>query len=109
MSVRVLTYTEHREQMRQVIEDLKQRGLEDARPDAFRPGERVVKCGTSEGDTHEDGAPATVVFSARSPKTNLEPGEAGLCLVEWDDAPGLIVGVSWHRLERLKGTKSEAP
>ena len=59
---------------------------------ALPNGARVVKVMTVKGDTHENGALATVLGSL------LAPDGRFAYFVEWDDLPGLPVGICWNRI-----------
>ncbi|KKN87003.1 hypothetical protein LCGC14_0262720 [marine sediment metagenome] len=78
-------------------------------------GTRVRKVLSEPGDTHQDGALATIVGAwGPLPATEraeliLELAKKGItqdvvCLywVEWDDIPGVPVAIADYRLERLE-------
>ena len=69
----------------------------DEAPGALRNGTRVQKVNTVAGDTHYDGALATV-------RGSIGPalGTFGYWVV-WDDMPGLPVFIAGERLEDLAG------
>lgn len=61
----------------------------------FSIGSRVVKINSVNGDTHQDGAKATVVHvMGKDPQS----GEWGF-FVEWDDIPGVPVLIAGSRIK----------
>jgi len=75
-------------------------------PGAIPNGAVVEKVNTKQGDTHPDGARATVVVSF-GPVDEL-PGRY-FYFVEWEDLPGLPVGIGGDRIgipERQNGKES---
>ena len=76
-------------------DDLFALGSTHQAPGAWPNGTRVAKVNTGKGDSHGDGALATVLGSHK-----LDIGGTGYC-VEWDDAPGAPVWIVAHRLERV--------
>lgn len=77
-------------------------------------GTRVRKINTKPGDSHEDGAPGTIV-GAKGPATAAQRAELILELakhqidgdieyiywVEWDDTPGIPVAITDNRIEPI--------
>ena len=76
-------------------------------PGAWRNGTRVVKCESAPGDAHQDGALATVLGSHGPVALDGRP-PAYAYFVEWDDYPGLPVGIAAWRLRLEDGTGREA-
>lgn len=70
-------------------------------PGAWSNGARVVKCQSAPGDAHQDGAPATVLGSMGPVAVGGHP-PAYAYFVEWDDYPGLPVGIAGWRLRRVE-------
>lgn len=68
------------------------RHVRDEVPGALRNGTRVRKVGSDPDDTHQDGAPATVLGSMSHPAVG-----AGY-FVEFDDHPRYAVFVAGHRV-----------
>jgi hypothetical protein len=63
---------------------------------AWKNGTRVIKVRSGEGDTHVDGAPATIIGSAGP--VEAEGIRTYVYFVEWDDAPGIPVGIRGDRI-----------
>jgi hypothetical protein len=64
---------------------------------AWPNGTRVMKTGSDETDKHGDGARATVVGSFATGEVIV----AFCYFVEWDDMPGLPMGIRCDRLIRI--------
>jgi len=78
-------------------------------------GTRVSKVNTEPGDTHQDGALGTIV-GALGPVTGWQRAELIIILakkgvdgdveyfywVEWDDRPGIPVGIADYRIEPIE-------
>ncbi len=77
-------------------------------------GTRVRKVRSEPGDTHQDGAPGTIVGDwgplPATERAELIPKlakngitEDVVCIywVEWDDIPGVPVAIADYRLERM--------
>lgn len=78
-------------------------------------GTRVRKVNTKPGDSHQDGAPATIV-GALGPTTAAQRAELLIELakkgidgdveyiywVEWDDMPGIPVAITDNRIEPIE-------
>jgi len=69
---------------------------------AIPNGARVRKCNSEPGDSFSDGAMGTVLSSiAVLPElAHLAPGSDYAYFVEWDEIPGVPVGVLSRRIER---------
>ena len=61
---------------------------------AIPNGTRIVKVNSEAEDAHVDGAPGVVIGSMAEPE---HPGRFGY-FIEWDDMPGLPVGIVGHRI-----------
>ena len=73
-------------------------------PGAWLNGTRVAKCQSAPGDAHQDGALATVLGSMGPADVDDGHGPSYAYFVEWDDHPGVPVGIAGWRL-RLEGGK----
>lgn len=77
------------------IDLLREAGLEDTSPDALHVGERVEKIQTQPGDTHPDGALATVAMAF------IAQGQRG-AFVRFDTHPHVPVFVAEGRMRRVR-------
>ena len=76
-------------------------------------GTRVEKTNSEPGDTHRDGAMATIVGAAGPApvalraemlaKGKMTQDSAFLYWVEWDDLPGIPVAIADYRIKPVKG------
>lgn len=79
----------------------------------WHKGTRVEKTNSDPGDTHRDGAMATIVGAAGPAPVALraemlangkiEHDSVFLYWVEWDDLPGLPVAISDYRIKPVNG------
>jgi hypothetical protein len=67
----------------------------DEAPGAIPNGTRIRKVKSHPGDSHQDGALATVLGSVHHPALGFG------YYVEWDDTPRVAVFVAGHRCEAL--------
>lgn len=65
------------------------------------PGTRVEKINSEPDDTHQDGAPATVLRRFPEDPVNDMGREFGY-FVHWDDLPDLQVFIAAHRIRPLR-------
>lgn len=68
---------------------------------ALRNGTRVEKTTTRTGDTHQDGARATVIGSLGPIAFEGIPKVFGYWLL-WDDTPGVPVFIAGNRVREVK-------
>jgi len=77
------------------IDMIREAGLEDTSPDALRKGDRVEKAQTRPGDTHQNGALATVEMAF------IADGHRG-AFVRFDSHPHIPVFVVEGRVRRVR-------
>ena len=70
-------------------------------PGALANGTSIEKVGSEPGDGHQDGAKGKIVGSIGPVDPSPEYAGRYAYFVEWDDMPGLPVGVSDHRIRPI--------
>lgn len=66
-------------------------------------GTRIRKCKSDNTDAHQDGAQGVILSAIGPVLVEQYPDDQYMYFVEWDDMPGLHIGIRQSRVEAIDG------